>query len=492
MDPGQPPLVTFVCLLTAVVTLAFMARQFFGRTHDLLSYRNLFLLGFVHFQALSGFLSGLTGEPWRGQPFRSSTYYIFAVGLVLFAALFFWSYQRVKLARFVGHLFPSRSAPPTPGWIITGIVLSLVVGVASIAVVQTGHSFVSALAGQMVFGAFVFAIVLCTYLWVQSPANPFYMTLLVVLPPITIFLSTVGAHGRREMVGVLLGIIWGIYMFRWRYQQPRRTLLRFAVIGAMAFVVLMGYTAVRGVQKGRWGVEDTDVATVAKLRWQGLGRANMITQGLIPIVFTDCANCSLVTIDRWGNDEAKPHQPFFSIYYFLVNPVPRDWWPDKPVAMGKTLPLSLNRTEFNQITFGPGVIGHGWHEMGIFGIAYYGIIFGLLTRAMDDKLTRQARNPFFVAAAGSLLGHAVGMARGDIGVFMVNAVGALIVPFGILLTLGMLSGGGGREAAEAELEEMEAGGLWDEDYDDAELSFDEFAEYADDELEQAHQDEPVA
>jgi hypothetical protein len=492
MDPGQPQLVNAICLLTAVGVLAYMFYEFYTRKHDLLSYRNLYLLGFVHFQALSGFFSGLTNEPWRGQPFDSRSYYLFAASLLVFLVMFFWAYRRDTLARFVGHIFPSRSAPPTSGWILIGIVLGLLAGVLAILVVQTGHPFLSALAGQMVFGAFIFSIVLCTYLWIRSPANPLFLALMVLLPPLTIVLSTVGAHGRREMVGVLLGIIWGIYMFRWRFQTTRKIMIRFAVIGALAFAVLMAYTAVRGAYKGRWGVDEADAAVVARMRLQSLQQADFVTQGIFPILFTDTANNSIFVIDRWGREPDKAHEPFFALRFVLVNPIPREWWPDKPIGFGKTVPLALDDPAFSRITLGPGVIGHGWHEMAIFGVAFYGLFFGLLTRGIDEKLMRQVRNPFFVAATGSLLGHTVGMARGDIGNFMVNAIGAMLAPFGILVVLGVLSGGGGREAAAAELAEMEAAEDDYEAYIEAygEAAYHEdYGDYADPDFQEAYDDE---
>ncbi|MCK4871158.1 MAG: hypothetical protein KAS72_00375 [Phycisphaerales bacterium] len=459
----MPLPVTLICLLCTIWITWHVFRQYARRAHDLLSYRNFFLLGFVHFQCLSGFLSGLTGQPWRGQPFATRSYYIYAIGLVLFTVTFFWAYGRTKIPRIVGKIFPTHSPEPATIWVLAGIVLGVVMGIMSIVVVRLGVPFISQFAAQTVFGGLIFAVVLATYLWVRSPANPFFAILFLALPAFTLFLSTVGTHGRRELVSVLLAIIWAMYIFKWRYDPAIRTLARFAVVSALALVLLVGYTAVRGSAKDRFGLDENDVIAVTKTRLNQLKQASLTESGLMPIIFTDTALCSVLTIDRWGTDN-KPHEPFFSIKYFLLNPVPRQWWPDKPIGFGKTLPESLNKIEFNIVTFGPGVIGHGWHEMGIFGIPFYGLVFGFLCKAMDRKLFRQVLNPFFVAAAGSLLGHAVGMPRGDIGVFMVNAIGALIATFGVMVLLGFLSGGSGASAAEERLQEMEAAQYDDQDW----------------------------
>ena len=476
MQSQQPAIVTFICLLTAVGLLGYMLIQFIRGKHDLLSYRNLFLLGFVHFQALSGFLSGVTGEPWRGQPFRQSTYYYFGAGVVVFTLTFLWAYNRNKIPTIIGKALPSASPRPESSWVIAGIVLGVLVGIASIGVVRIGSAFLSAFAAQMVFGGFIFSVTLATYLWVKSPANPLFLILMILLPPFVLILSTIGSHGRREMVSVILGIIWAMYLLKWRYESKGRTLFRFAVIATLGFIVLVGYTSVRGSQKGVFGLDQNNAAAVAKMRLQNLAHADLKTQGLIPVLFTDTANCSMLTIDRWGHDADKPHQPFFSIYYFLVNPIPRQWWPDKPIGFGKTLPLSLHKREFNEITFGPGVIGHGWQELGFLGIPFYGLLFGFLCKAVDKKLMAQIRNPFFVAATGSLLGHAVGMPRGDIGAFMVNAVGGLIAPFGIMLVLALISGGGGTAAAEFELAEMHG----ELPHPDDDWEYDDYPDYDDD------------
>lgn len=472
----MPTIVLVVCFATSAIVLLYMAAQFLQRKHDLLSYRNFYLLAFVHFQCLSGFLGGLTGEPWRGQPFATSSYHIYGVCLVLFLILFLWAYRLEKIPRFVGHIFPSRSPMPTPMWVLIAIACGVMASAVCIVIVQSGVAFFSQLAAQVVFGGLIFAAVLATHLWTSQPANPFYALMVIGLALGTMALATLGAYGRRDLVSVAAGVIWGMYLLRWRYQPTGKTIFKFAAVGSIGLAILVAYTSVRGAQRGVFGLQEEDMAAVAKHRISALADRSLMEQGMLPILFTDTGNNSMYIIDRWGTADL-PHEPFYSLKYLLVNPIPRIWWPDKPVGFGKVLPLSMNHKEFNNLTLGPGVIGHGWHEMGIFGVAFYAVFFAILAKAVDEKLMRQVRNPFFVAATGTMLGHLIGMPRGDIGNFMVNSIGAMLAPFSIIVILGVLSGGGGREAAAAELAAMQEEDEWDGDFDDDHA--DTAAEYAD-------------
>jgi hypothetical protein len=453
----MPLPVIAICLLTTVGLTVYIIRQYLRGEHDLLSYRNLFLVGFIHFQSTSAFLSGLTNEPWRGQPFAPKSYYLFAIGLVVFTLTFIWAYNRKTIPRIMGKIVPVRSPLPAPTWLYAGVVIGVLTGIISIAIVRANVPVLSQIAAQTVFGGMTFAVILAIYMWVKSPANPFNVILVLILPLFTIALSTIGSHGRRELVGVMIGLVWGIYLFKWRYELPSRTLMRFAIMGIVAAVPLILYTSVRGVHHGAWGVDEQDVGTIARMRLKGLMTADLFKDGVLPIMFTDTGLCSVYAIDRWGTDYDKPHEPFFSAKYVLVNPIPRAFWPEKPIAYGKTMPLSYKKHEFMVVTFGPGVIGHAWHEFGLIGFPLFGLAFGSICKMMDARVFRQALNPFVIAAAGAILGHVIGMPRGDIGVFMLNAIGGSISAFGTVLLLGLVSGGKGDKLAAAQLDAMTGG-----------------------------------
>src|SRR5690606_9104131 len=63
-------------------------------------------------------------------------------------------------------------------------------------------------------------------------------------------------------------------------------------------------------------------------------------------------------------DQVQATQPFHTVKYILVHPMPRAWWPDKPLGLGYTLPFDTGwiRARGGYVNVGPGIVGHAYHE----------------------------------------------------------------------------------------------------------------------------------
>ena len=97
-----------ILLVIAVALVAMIYRQAVARSVELLSYRNIFIIGFIQFQVVSGIATlgfGIYDDLYLDSP--GTTGAIFIVCLLLFLLLFNFSYSR-------GWFSPRFSLRPPP------------------------------------------------------------------------------------------------------------------------------------------------------------------------------------------------------------------------------------------------------------------------------------------------------------------------------------------------------------------------------------------
>ena len=106
------------------------------------------------------------------------------------------------------------------------------------------------------------------------------------------------------------------------------------------------------------------------------------------------------------------------------------FWEDKPEALGTTLPRDTRKWSGGE-NWGPGIIGHGFHEGGLYILVIYAFMVGTVLRFSDELLARQPNNPYLLGMLAASSGQIVAWPRGDIAVFTMQIVSA--VASGILL-----------------------------------------------------------
>jgi hypothetical protein len=138
----------------------------------------------------------------------------------------------------------------------------------------------------------------------------------------------------------------------------------------------------------------------------------------------DAVEASLATIRLY--DGTLPISPFHTITYVIANPIPRAWWEDKPLALGYTLPIDIGWSRAHgDVNLGPGIIGHGYHEGGLFFIAFYAFLYASIMRFFDSLLVRDPGNPYLLGMLGSFSAQVVAFSRGDIGLYTAMMIGAM-------------------------------------------------------------------
>jgi hypothetical protein len=148
---------------------------------------------------------------------------------------------------------------------------------------------------------------------------------------------------------------------------------------------------------------------------------------------------ALAAIQLYTTGEREP-DPFNSLIFLVTNPIPREYWEEKPYPLGYTLPLDVRAP--TSANWGPGIVGHGYHEGGLHMVALYSLLCGLVLRYFDELLTRQPGNPYLLAAFAAMASHIFGWTRGDIGTFNIQIVGSCILAV-ILAWMGRLLFGTG-------------------------------------------------
>ena len=133
--------------------------------------------------------------------------------------------------------------------------------------------------------------------------------------------------------------------------------------------------------------------------------------------------CGLLTIQLTERGQLA-RDPFATPVFVAVNPIPRSLWPEKPIGLGKILPQSMGEPV---VTWGPSLIGHSFYDGGWPIVFLYGLGCGLGLRFLDLRMLDDPTNPWRIVVFTSVLGHFIGMPRGDCGTFLVNILGPIVL-----------------------------------------------------------------
>ena len=124
----------------------------------------------------------------------------------------------------------------------------------------------------------------------------------------------------------------------------------------------------------------------------------------------DAITVSLLCIEEFHRNGDPDY--FHTLRFVLSNPIPRDLWPDKPQALGESLPESLGEFSDGYVNWGTGIIGNAFHDGGLWMAGIYGLLVGGVFRIFDDILRRQPLNPWPIAMLAAMSPKIVAYSRG--------------------------------------------------------------------------------
>lgn len=418
------PLCSVVSMALLVGTFGLFAWNILRQRWDLLSWRNVFLLGMAHFYYLGGFFSAenivVMTDFHIGSP---QAFDLLAWLMLLFTGLYMasasWAMNRPGLTRVLPRVEIPRTTPGVVGT-IGGLLL-----VALVAAIVPIPGFIGLIIAQIRGQLAAVAMGLATYFLLVRKFNPIAWAVFLSAFVIGLVAATVGTGSRRVALGVLLAIPWIWHYYSWRYRRPATNLLRVsaaAVIGALA---VLFYSPMRAQDIGRMGTGATaelrlnqfiELMTNPKIEWELVNY----------LLYTDTVTNTLFILDSYPNQFA--YMPMHGVKWFFANPIPRAIWPTKPEALGALLRDQMSV----QANLGPGIIGHGWSEMHFVGVIYYAVFFGVLVGVFDRACRDRISNPFFVALIGGSMGNVMALPRGDTPLFMIQIMGGLVGAIAVL------------------------------------------------------------
>ncbi len=417
-----------LCIFSAVITIIWVGVVFFrnltARSYEVASWRNIFLAGFLHFQAISVLMEIGTGAGASSFVAQPDTYLTYALTMPFFLVIFLVSANVGHRMSFAQRAFPKMDYPRTTITVIVFVTALLFMTLAAIALRPGNYASGFYTVFRNGFGSC--AVGLAAYYLLSRTRDPIAWALFGGTLVVAVLASTVGGIGRRGLISVLLVGGWLWYFQTLRFKRPSALVTRLMAVGTVTVLLVAVYGTFRGQQersmldtfKGRAG----QFVTAAK----GSGVSK---RSLLQLAYTDTSIRTLFIIENYP--ERFEHIAGNGAGLFFGMPIPRAIWSTKPEGLGLTLKSQMNE----QANLGPGIIGHGWAEGGWLGVAGYAIFFGLLAGALDRVIKDRAWNPFFIIAIGASLGDVFGIPRGEASIFLALCVAgffAIWIPTGLM------------------------------------------------------------
>lgn len=422
--------VTFISIALLLLILGIFARNIRSRTWDILSWRNLFLLGFLHFYCLSAYFTATGTTLPNFIRLAEGAWGKLAAGMVLFIAVFLPAANWGMRSRRLTSLIPKLQVPVTSPAIVTCVlVLSGLALLFSIPFMNYFGVVVSQIRGNLAAAA----VGLATYYLIARRFNPMSWVLLLTAIGVGAIASTVGASGRRAFLSVLLVIPWIWYFAVWRYQSSGANFGRIAVLFVLGVMAIVIYSPFRSPVVGK-------EATMATMSLRAQQFQEIITNPKLDgeafrhILYTDTVPNTTWVLHHYPGTHG--FWPLHGVQFVLSNPIPRGVWSGKPEAFGIIL-----RDQMRVVpNLGPGIIAHGWMEGWFFGIVAYALFFGLLVGVVDRAVSDRSWNPFFLVVIGSNLGNVIALPRGDTPLFLLQLTAAFIACALVIGTLRIMFG----------------------------------------------------
>ena len=391
------------------------------RDVELLSLRNMFLLGFLNFVSASATTSLLLGDYGLmriDSPGMTGLWMFILSCAFLFLFLRNWRRSRIadRISRFgFRERIVSNMGLIATAWAVVGVAFVCRFPLSVI-------PFVGIVTGIIAAGMFNAAVGIGAWAWIKQPLNPVYGLNFVGLLLACSVLLLAGAFGRREILGLLISVAFAAYWARFRFSETTGLIIRVGVLTSLAFVPMVLFTATRGDdRRERTGAEYlTAFVSVSPGEFAEASRDLLSGQM--------AASNSMWLIEHMG--KTHPYDFLHSLRYMVEKPIPRMYYPGKTDGLGHTIVSDAAVYGFaDSFTIGPGIIGHVWNDFPWVALFLYPWLLGLALGALDRLILRYKNDACMIAICAAGVGHIIGMPRGDLGNFASNALFGVIGAF---------------------------------------------------------------
>lgn len=408
---------TILLVLTAMI-VAVVVRDARSGAVAGLSMRNLFLVGFVYFQTVSGAITAFSGMNERGlflnEPGVAAI--LFTLYASLFIALFLWVYRLTR--RSIGG--PTRSIASMELSALSAVFVSVVgvLGGLLLRFVLGTVPILGVITIQLSVGLFTAACCLSAYAWSRNFWNAGSVVAFVAVTSASVAALLVNAFGRREILGVFMSMAFTLFYLKWR-QMPRWQLVfRGSIWVGLTLVAVVLLSAARSSGQKERSVSDY-LSAIAALSGQDL-----VEQVVGGLVGQFSGGTSMWVVETRPSE--FPYDTLHSLVYTVTFPIPRQYWEGKPNSLGRTITEQcLISGVSNEHSFGPGLVGHVANDNPLIALPVYACLLAVLLAVIDARLARNDRDPLEVAFLGVGISQIFAIPRGELGLFAINALGTM-------------------------------------------------------------------
>ena len=399
---------------------------------ELLSVRNMFLLGFLNFVSASATTSLLLGD-----------YGLMRLDTPGFTGLLMFALSCAFLFLFLRHWRRSRIADRISRYGFRERIVSNIGLIATAwAVVGVGFlcrfplaviPFLGIVTSIIAAGMFNAAVGIGAWAWMRQPLNPVFGLNFLGLLLVCSVLLLAGAFGRREVLGLLISVAFAAYWARFRFSDTAGLVVRVAVVSTLAFVPMVLFTATRGEDRRERSGAEYLAAFVSVSPGEFAEAGRDLLSGQM------AASNSMWLIEHMG--ETHPYDFLHSLRYMVEKPIPRKYYPGKTDGLGHTIVSDAGIYGYaDSFTIGPGIIGHVWNDFPWVTLLLYPWLLGIYLGTLDRLIQRYPNDACMVAICTAGIGHVIGMPRGDLGNFASNAIFGVIGAFIALQVVSRLFG----------------------------------------------------
>jgi len=417
----------FMFLTVAVV--AYVLIQYLRGKDDLCTLRNVALLGFIIFQLVSAGLRLYTNSY---KPFRISdpagAALIYATWATIFLVIMLLTYRIGWGSKWLASKVPvAESVPQDTALLLMAAVLGIL---GLILRVTSKIPTLGALSDYLGTGYAAMSAGLCGWVWAKRFINPVvavYTAFIVCLGFATVMYSS---FGRRGLIAVAAGLLWGMYYSTLRNERPTTALARLGLVASVPLIFIALYTSVRSAGEHE---------RTASQHLSAIARGGDIANGMM-LLFEgqNVGNEGFWLIENYPR--SYEYRWFFTLRYTVEVLVPRIIYPGKPDPLSNLVASQANIPKVNQdeLKMSPGILGSAATEGGIWAVIVYAIVAGLFLRFYDQLCILHPHSPFVIMPVACSMGQVLGFARGETSV-MVNAfILATVGCWGTMLVVGKL------------------------------------------------------
>lgn len=417
--------VAIYLFLLAFVLVAFVLIEHFRRKRDILSMRNMAIVGFIIFQVTS---AGLRLWTETYYPYRVSdpggTGLQLAVWATIFAGVFLFVYKRGWFADWLARKTPTtRARPSDAALILMSIVLAF--GAAVLRTLDQYLHLLGILAEMWGNGLAAVSAGLIGWVWAKRLFNPVMIALALGIVAFDMAVMMSDAFGRRGIVAVGGGLIWGMFYSTWRTMGHGPMLARLALLSLPPILFVALYTSVRSSEEHNRS---------AGQQVQAIKSAGNLKTGVYLLL--DGQNTGATTL--WAMEaypERYAQRHLFTIKYYLVYIVPRSVWPSKPKPLSQLVASQADvpKVQQDKITLPAGILGNVAAEGGWYVLFIYAFVGAVFIRYFDRLIIGNVDSPIVVMSAASSLGQVIGLARGETSAFAIHFTLTFVFTYGFLI-----------------------------------------------------------